>query len=207
MKGSARRPYRQKKRAASAASTRARIVRAGRELFEREGLFGAGIDDVAQRAGVARATVFQIFGSKAGLLDAIAVSAEQSREFRAILAALCDEDPARAVRKTIDAGCAFWAKNARLAGALSTLASIDRDVARAVDRREAIRAGSLSAVVDRLAAGGRLRRGVGRRRAAEILALATSFAAFEELRQRRGLPLSEIRRVLRAIVESALLAE
>lgn len=205
MKDAARRPYRQRKRAASAASTRARILRAARGLFERNGLFGVGIDAVAERAGVARATVFQVFGSKAGLLDAIAVDAEDSAEFRALLAALGDSDPSRAVRRSIDAGCRFWDKNVRLVGAMSMLASMDRDIARAVARREAMRAASLAAIVERLASAGALRRGVGRRRGAEILSLATSFAAFDELRRGRGLPLQEVQRVLRAIVERALL--
>ena len=205
MKDPARRPYRQRKRAASAASTRARILRTARGLFERKGLFDVGMDAVAERAGVARATVFQIFGSKAGLLDAIAVSTEDSAEFRAVLAALGDSNPSRAVKRSINAGCLLWAKNARLVGAMSMLASIDRDIARAVAQREAMRAASLAAVVERLAAAGELRRGVGRRRATEILLLATSFAAFDELRRKRGLPLREVQRALRAIAERALL--
>lgn len=205
MKVDRRRPYLQKKRAAGAASTRARILRAARGLFGRKGLSDVGIDAVAERAGVARATVFHVFGSKAGLLDAIAVDTEGSAEFRALLAALDDGDPSRALRRTIDAGCVFWANNARLMGAVSMLASTDQAVARAVAQREAARAESMADLVGRLAAAGRLRRGVGRRRATGMLLLATSFAAFDELRRNQGLPLQEVQRVLRALVEPALL--
>jgi AcrR family transcriptional regulator len=205
MKALSRRPYRQKKRAANAASTRARILRAARQLFEREGLFGVTLDEVADRAGVSRATVFQVFGTKAALLDAVAAQAEDSPEFRALLAVLGERDPSRALGKIIETGCLFWAKNTRLVGALSMLASIDREIAHSVAHREALRAESIAALTARLAAAGRLRRGIERRRATEILSLATSFAAFDELRRKQGLSLSEIQRVLRVVVESALL--
>jgi AcrR family transcriptional regulator len=51
--------------------SRARIVDAARRLFSQRGADDVTIADVAQAAGVARATVFNHFGSKAGLLEGI----------------------------------------------------------------------------------------------------------------------------------------
>lgn len=199
-----RRPYRQEKRAASAVATRTRILSAARSLLERRGLVALGLDTVAERAGVARATVFQIYGSKAGLLSAIAEAAAESDEFRALLAALADADAERALLRTVDLGCRFWAKNEGLSRGLSSLSTVDREVARALRAREDARARSLGAVVGRLAESGKLRHGLGRRTATEIVVLATSFAAFDELRQRRALSPRAIARVLRVMVERTL---
>jgi AcrR family transcriptional regulator len=50
---------------------RARILEAARELFSARGPESVTVGEVAQRAGVARGTVFNQFGSKNGLVEAI----------------------------------------------------------------------------------------------------------------------------------------
>jgi AcrR family transcriptional regulator len=51
--------------------TRARILSAAREVFERNGTRGTTTREVAERAGVNEATLFRHFGSKAALLHAM----------------------------------------------------------------------------------------------------------------------------------------
>ena len=51
--------------------TRARILAAAREIFERNGTRGTTTREVAERAGVNEATLFRHFGSKRALLDAM----------------------------------------------------------------------------------------------------------------------------------------
>jgi AcrR family transcriptional regulator len=53
-------------------SYRSRGLGAVAELFERHGYDGVTIADVARAAGIARRTLYERFGSKAGLLAAIA---------------------------------------------------------------------------------------------------------------------------------------
>src|SRR5919204_4414645 len=66
------RPYRLDRRRPAAEQTRARILQATRELLlAPEGVAGFTIDAVAERAGVARMTVYYQFGSKPGLLEAV----------------------------------------------------------------------------------------------------------------------------------------
>lgn len=48
-----------------------RILRAGRELFERRGYAGTTMDDVAGRAGVSKGAIYFHVGSKAGLLNRV----------------------------------------------------------------------------------------------------------------------------------------
>ncbi len=72
--------------------TRARILTAARDLFERNGTRGTTTREVAERAGVNEATLFRHFGSKRALLDAMRERACGLEEFRAILAGLSGSD-------------------------------------------------------------------------------------------------------------------
>lgn len=72
--------------------TRARILAAARELFERNGTRGTTTREVAERAGVNEATLFRHFGSKRALLDAMRERACGVEEFRAVLSGLSGDD-------------------------------------------------------------------------------------------------------------------
>jgi len=50
---------------------RARLIRAGAQLFCRYGINATGVDAVVTEAGTAKATLYKIFGSKEGLVEAV----------------------------------------------------------------------------------------------------------------------------------------
>ncbi|SDS06692.1 DNA-binding transcriptional regulator, AcrR family [Brevibacterium siliguriense] len=60
-----------------------RIREAAVEVFREEG-FSASLDEVASRAGVSRATIFNRFGGRAGLIDAV-IDAVVASELRGII--------------------------------------------------------------------------------------------------------------------------
>jgi len=72
--------------------TRAKILAAARDLFERNGTRGTTTREVAEKAGVNEATLFRHFGSKRALLDAMREQACGIEQFRSILAALPGTD-------------------------------------------------------------------------------------------------------------------
>ena len=78
--------------------TRARILTAARQLFERNGTRGTTTREVAELAGVNEATLFRHFGSKRALLDAMRESACAFEEFRSVLAGLPGVDLAADLR-------------------------------------------------------------------------------------------------------------
>jgi AcrR family transcriptional regulator len=78
--------------------TRAKIVAAARELFERNGTRGTTTRVVAELAGVNEATLFRHFGSKRALLDAMREECSGVEEFRSILASLPGVDLAADMR-------------------------------------------------------------------------------------------------------------
>jgi AcrR family transcriptional regulator len=80
--GATPRPYRMVTRAEAAAQTRRRIVEAAFLLYTERDFEQVSLEDVAARAGVAERTVLRRFGSKEGLLDAVAESANQAIEER-----------------------------------------------------------------------------------------------------------------------------
>jgi AcrR family transcriptional regulator len=66
-----RRRYRSQLRERQAAATRQSILDAARELIAETGFTGATIRGIAERAGVAKETVYGAFGSKGGILSAL----------------------------------------------------------------------------------------------------------------------------------------
>jgi AcrR family transcriptional regulator len=79
--------------------TRARILAATREIFERNGTRGTTTREVAERAGVNEATLFRHFGSKAALIGAMREEASGVAEFRDLLTGLDGSDIASDIRR------------------------------------------------------------------------------------------------------------
>jgi AcrR family transcriptional regulator len=78
--------------------TRARILAATREIYERNGTRGTTTREVAERAGVNEATLFRHFGSKAALIGAMREEACGLEAFRELLSALDGADIAADIR-------------------------------------------------------------------------------------------------------------
>ena len=78
--------------------TRARILAATREIFERNGTRGTTTREVAERAGVNEATLFRHFGSKAALIGAMREDSCGLEAFRNFLTGLDGADIAADIK-------------------------------------------------------------------------------------------------------------
>ncbi|MGA2394245.1 MAG: helix-turn-helix domain-containing protein [Candidatus Lustribacter sp.] len=78
--------------------TRARILAATREIFERNGTRGTTTREVAERAGVNEATLFRHFGSKAALIGAMREDSCGIAAFRNFLTGLDGVDLAADIK-------------------------------------------------------------------------------------------------------------
>ena len=76
------RPYRSALREQQAERTRALIASAARARFLEKGWSGTSVRSVAAGAGVSEATVYNAYGSKAGLASSLIDAAEQSADVR-----------------------------------------------------------------------------------------------------------------------------
>jgi AcrR family transcriptional regulator len=93
---SASRTYRSELRDQQAQHTRAVIAREARARFVTTGWAGTSVRSVAQAAGVSEATVYNVYGSKAGLAVSLIDAAEEGADVRRAAAELAEHegDPA-----------------------------------------------------------------------------------------------------------------
>lgn len=164
-------------------ATRARIVDAVRELLADGTFHESTVEQVAARAGVSRATLYQHFGTRVGLVDAMCEKFDANPALVALRTVTdVDEFIARVVE--------FWSTEEPVLVQLYGAAAVDPAAQALVERQTRDRHGELR----------RLLRGLGiRDRAAfSLLAVLTSFETYLELRRRTGLPRREVVRSLQA---------
>jgi len=164
-------------RAARSAGTRASILAATHELVAAGSKRQPTIGEIASRAGVSRLTVYHHFGSHAGLLDTLATESRPTPQGMAEAGAL------EQLRTRIRQSCEHWARDPalfrRLPGAVeSGFSDQDRELAH------------------RLAAEERLRPGCSLKEAEDVIAVLTSFAAFDRLHQGGRRPASSVVEIL-----------
>jgi AcrR family transcriptional regulator len=101
-------------------SARERLLNAANELFYAEGVQTVGIDRIIERAGVAKASLYNLFGSKEELVAAYLTSRHDHTTSRVTQAIESVEDPRQKILAVFDAqamqyqqpdfhGCAFIA--------------------------------------------------------------------------------------------------
>lgn len=146
------RPYRLGLRETAVEATRGRIIEAACELLASGGFGAFTIDTVARAADVSRMTVYNQFGSKAGLLEAIFDWVAERGDVRRLGEAAGHPDPDRGLALFVHACCALWASNRAVQRRLVGLAAIDPDFEAALSSREERRAGPVRALLNRLSA-------------------------------------------------------
>ncbi len=176
-----KRPYRQTRRAEASEATRARILDAARASLERGPVGALKVDEVAREAGVARSTVYLLFGSRAGLFDALGRYLRDEAGFEALIAASRLPDALDNLRASQRAAVAMYARLPDLARGLFTLAAIDPDGVAAVAAIEDGRRPGMAHLARALAAQGYLRDDVSVEEAVDLLTVITSFQSFDEL--------------------------
>src|SRR6059058_694919 len=94
-----RAPYRSRLREQQATEMRQRIAASAMELFAEDGFRGTTVAAIAQRAGVAVATVYATFGSKGAILTALMSQFETAADVADWDARIqAEEDPAGKLR-------------------------------------------------------------------------------------------------------------
>jgi AcrR family transcriptional regulator len=203
----ATRHYEQRLRAQAAEATRRRVLDAVYEQLRQAPAQPVSVDRIARTAGVARSTVYVIFGSRAGLFDAFAADLLERGGFRRVLEAVADPDPRVHLRGGITGGVHMFAAHRDVTRALVSMAALDAEaVGGAMQRSEQRRAKGMMRLARRLARHGLLREGLTARAAADRLWILTSFDAFDLLYTGRGLSADEVARVLVDAAERSVLA-
>ena len=160
-------------------ASRQQVMEAVRELLRESAFHEATVEEVAARAGVSRATVYQQFGSRVGLVDAICDGLD-------LAAVKGSPDVATLVQRSAE----FWAQDETLFEQLYDAAAVDPAAREFVERQTRDRYDHLPHWVDRA--------GV------PILGLLTSFETYIELRRRAGLSQRQVVAQLQRAAEQLL---
>ncbi len=171
------RPYASAKREAKAAQTRARLIAAAAALLREPGGAALSLESVATAAGVTRLTVYNQFGSRRGLLEAVLDDVASAGGLLAVADAMMLDDPRSALAKMVAVFCGFWSSNAGLTG-LYAAAGADPELAQTLTARNARRRELLAVLVGRY--GGR--EALAQRDIVDLLFALTGFPTFHSLR-------------------------
>jgi AcrR family transcriptional regulator len=177
------RPYRLGQRRAAVEQTRARVLRATRDLLaDPAGLAGFSIDAVARQAGVARMTVYYQFDSKLGLLEAVYDDLAVRGQIGERLAhAFQRPDPQDALGAFIAAFGHFWSADRLVTRRLRSLAALDPDIEQGLRARDERLREGLRVIVRRLAESRPQPPFDSFEETVDILSVLTSFESFDKL--------------------------
>lgn len=137
--------------------------------------------DIAARAVVSRTTLYRHFASVTDLLDGVAADLLARARFDRPLAALELDDPVDALRQVTVAGTGIWAIDTALVRNLIFLARAQPEAVPVIDQLELGRVSAMERLAARLHEAGRLRDGLDRAQAVDLLLVVTAFSAWDEL--------------------------
>lgn len=143
------RPYRLGRRQATVDATRARILRAARAVLLARGSTEFAIDAVARRARVTRATVYQRFGSRRRLLEALFDRLAAEGGMGDLAGAFRQPDPDAALERFVATFGRFWTAARPLHRRLRGLAALDAGLDRTLQARQEWRRQGLRVLVER----------------------------------------------------------
>src|SRR5881398_174256 len=117
--------YRTTRKPGRSDATRERIKGAVRELLAEGTFHTSTVDEVADRAGIARATLYQHFRSRLELVDAICDTFDENPALLRIREIVEDPDPDRALAETIANCVRFWSSEDLILAQIYGVAAID----------------------------------------------------------------------------------
>ena len=196
------RSYVQDARAEAATVKRLQLLDAAIDMLASEPLPRVTLDAVARRAGAARSTVYVMFGSRAGLFDAVAGRLLERIGFDRLVTAVAAPDPLDALQLAMHESVRLYAEQRDAARALASWADLDTDAAGAFAVLDSGRATGTAHLAGRLAAARALRPGISPDEAADVLYVLTSFDTFDQLFTERRLHRDVVERRLRLLLGS-----
>jgi len=183
-----KRAYVSSVRSAAAAEKRDRVVEAAAKLLREDASIARfSLDTVAKAAGVTRLTVYNQFGSRRGLLEAVFDDIARQGGLHEIADAMAMPDPLPALDRVVEIFCGFWARDAAI-GRLHEAMATDPEFAEALLERNERRRKLVRMLVGRVAAKTASRR--AREDAVDMIFALTSYPMFAMLN--RGRATSEV---------------
>ena len=199
------RTYTLKRRAETTQLTRGRILTATREILASDdGVVVFSLEAVARAAGVTRVTVYNQFGSKRGLIEALSDDLAARAEIGARLGvAFQSPSVLEGLDALIAAFAHFWTGDRVIIRRLHGIAALDPEIGRSDAERNQRRRDALTTMLRRL----QLERGVPAGDELEsVVALLQMLTSFEAMDQLAGpdRPPTEVAPVIQRLAREAL---
>ncbi|MYS84998.1 TetR/AcrR family transcriptional regulator [Embleya scabrispora] len=140
------RVYKSDKRQSAAEDTRQRILAAARALLAAPKPTQISVDAIAKAADVSRQTIYNAFGSKSGLLEALFDSLATRADID-LPPAFAAADPVTALRRFTESFCRFWASDPVVIRRLRGMAVLDSDLDRLLRERDDMRRTALTTLL------------------------------------------------------------
>jgi AcrR family transcriptional regulator len=181
-----RRSYVSVARAEAAAEKKERVIQAAaRFLREEESITGFSLDAVAKTADVTRLTVYNQFGSRRGLLEAVFDDIAVRGNLLRLNDALAEGDPQVGLGMLIEIFCEFWGSDPAVIRLHDAMA-IDPEFAQALLARNERRRSSIAELVARIV--GYRGPAAAQHDAVDMIFALTSCAMFRMLVEKRPVP-------------------
>ena len=177
----AKRPYVSPHRAAAAGETRERILLAARQILRAEDISAFSLDAVGKAAGVTRLTVYNQFGSRAGLLEAVFDEIALGGRLPRLREAIGNPDGRAGIGQLIHIFCDFWSSDPAVARLHDAMAA-DEELAAALRARNERRRLGIRALIERIEG---CRRGDDERDVIDLIFGLTSCAMYRILAHTR----------------------
>jgi AcrR family transcriptional regulator len=144
------RPYSSPERERAVDAGRDRILAAALELMQQGDLAAFSLDAVAQRAGITRMTVYNQFGSKAGLFEALFDLLVTRGAFTEMQSIFGEKDVGAAFDAFVAVFARFYTENRPVMAKMRAAAGSDPDLDAAMRKRNERRRRGIETLVQRL---------------------------------------------------------
>ena len=200
-----RRPYGSPQRAKAAASNRAAVLEASRDLFSRLGVDKVTIAAIAARASLSASTVYAVFKSKEGILRELMRAALFGPRFREALTLLDGvSDPVERVARTALVARAVYESESAELGGLRGLSAFSPALRQLEEEFEEMRYQMQRDRLQALAASGRMKPGLAMEDARRIMWMYTGREVYRMLVEVGGWSGDKYQRWLSATLVGAL---
>jgi AcrR family transcriptional regulator len=201
-KAARKRPYSLSKRLEQSDRKRAAILAALRSQLKINGFSGLTLDNLAHQSGVTRQTIYNLFATKTGLLEALFDQIAIEGGMERMRSVIEDANPSSMLAGFVEIFSTFWASDRVLLRRVHGIAAIDPEFGAAVEARNRRRRFAATRVIEVL------ERQSGRESADKdqrisILHALTSFELFDALAESCG-SMDEAVRLLPGIIEKTL---
>jgi AcrR family transcriptional regulator len=174
------RTYASPKRTAAAERTRQRLVRAAVKLMKsKAGSRSVSLDSVARAAGVSRLTVYNQFGSRRGLFEALFDDRARRGGMHRMAQIMAGPDPRGGLEQLIELFCEFWSNEHSTIACLVGAAGSDKELSEGLLARNERRRRALTVLIRRMQSVRAPPEAISD--LVDVLFVLTSFAVFTEL--------------------------